>query len=303
MSSISATGSNQYAYTSPLQQLDAELQSEVSAGTISSSDETALSSALTSINDSLTSGQSSSSSSSSTSSSGDTGPGDIKSKITSLIQAQVSSGALTSSQATELQNLFTNTFANGPGRSGWIWWPRRSWWTRWRRWTTARPPSGRRSIGERRFIVVVVFEQPGVGNRAVDRQQLVVFKFEQLVVEQQFVVRQQQLVEQRPARLLEIAPGCSVLLVRSQRRCDSVQFKLVGAVQLSGLILRKDAHRSKDTWPVATATSPSCKEREENRQSVRRKTVQQPVAAGALEIGLRTAAIRAARGMRRVPGF
>ena len=115
MSSISATGSNQYAYTSPLQQLDAELQSEVSAGTISSSDETALSSALTSINDSLTSGQSSSSSSSSTSSSGDTGPGDIKSKITSLIQAQVSSGALTSSQATELQNLFTNTFANGPG--------------------------------------------------------------------------------------------------------------------------------------------------------------------------------------------
>src|SRR5579863_8900103 len=106
MSSISSIGSNQYAYTSPLQQLDSELQSEVSAGTISSSDESALSSALTSINDSLTSDQSSSSSSSgsTTSGSGDTGPGDIKTKIDSLIQAQVSSGALTSAQATELQN-------------------------------------------------------------------------------------------------------------------------------------------------------------------------------------------------------
>src|ERR1700727_1858078 len=46
------------------------------------------------------------------------GPGDIKSKINSLIQAQVASGALTSNQATELQNLFSNTFGNGPGGSG-----------------------------------------------------------------------------------------------------------------------------------------------------------------------------------------
>ena len=121
-------------------------------------------------------------------------------------------------------------------RSGWF---RRSRWTRGRRWTTARPPSGRRSIGEQRFIIVVVFEQPGLGNRAVDRQQLVLFKFERLVFEQQFVIRQQQFVEQRSARLLEVAPGRSIHFLRSERRCDSVQFKLVGAVQLSGLIFQK----------------------------------------------------------------
>jgi hypothetical protein len=89
----------------------------VSAGTVSSSDESALSSALTSINNSLTADQSSSGSQAA-GSTGDSGPGDIKSKINNLIQAQVSSGALTSDQATELQNLFSNTFGNGPGGSG-----------------------------------------------------------------------------------------------------------------------------------------------------------------------------------------
>jgi hypothetical protein len=117
MSSVSSLGSSQYTYTSPLQQLEAELQSEVSAGTVSSSDESALSSALTSINNSLTADQSSSGSQAA-GGTGDNGPGDIKSKINSLIQAQVSSGALTSDQATELQNLFSNTFGNGPDGSG-----------------------------------------------------------------------------------------------------------------------------------------------------------------------------------------
>jgi hypothetical protein len=115
MSSISALGSSQYS--SPLQQLEAELQSEVSDGTISSSDQSALSSALTNIDSSLTAGQSSQA----VGSAGDAGPGDIKSKINSLIQAQVASGALTSNQATELQNLFNNTFghgSDGPGGPG-----------------------------------------------------------------------------------------------------------------------------------------------------------------------------------------
>ena len=107
MSSISALGSSQYS--SPLQQLEAELQSEVSDGTISSSDQSALSSALTNIDSSLTAGQSSQA----VGSAGDAGPGDIKSKINSLIQAQVASGALTSNQATELQNLFNDTFGHG----------------------------------------------------------------------------------------------------------------------------------------------------------------------------------------------
>jgi hypothetical protein len=117
MSSISALGSSQYS--SPLQQLEAELQSEVSDGTISSSDDSALSSALTNIDSSLTAGQSSQAAGSADS--GDAGPGDIKSKINSLIQAQVASGALTSDQATELQNLFNNTFghgSDGPGGPG-----------------------------------------------------------------------------------------------------------------------------------------------------------------------------------------
>ena len=117
MSSISSLGSSQNTYSSPLQQLEAELQSEVSAGTVSSSDESALSSALTSIDSSLSAGQSSSGSQAA-GGAGDNGPGDIKSKINSLIQAQVASGALTSNQATELQNLFSNTFGNGPGGSG-----------------------------------------------------------------------------------------------------------------------------------------------------------------------------------------
>jgi|HubBroStandDraft_2_1064218.scaffolds.fasta_scaffold82429_3 hypothetical protein len=117
MSSVSSLGSSQYTYSSPLQQLEAELQSEVSAGTVSSSDQSALSSALTSINSSLTADQSSQTAGSPDGTGGN-GPGDIKSKINSLIQAQVASGALTSNQATELQNLFSNTFGNGPDGSG-----------------------------------------------------------------------------------------------------------------------------------------------------------------------------------------
>jgi hypothetical protein len=117
MSSVSSLGSSQYTYSSPLQQLEAELQSEVSAGTVSSSDQSALSSALTSINSSLTADQSSQTAGSPDGTGGN-GPGDIKSKINSLIQAQIASGALTSNQATELQNLFSNTFGNGPDGSG-----------------------------------------------------------------------------------------------------------------------------------------------------------------------------------------
>ena len=54
MTSIAATSSNNYL--TPLQQLQAELQSEVNSGAVSSSDQTALSSALTDINSSLQGG-------------------------------------------------------------------------------------------------------------------------------------------------------------------------------------------------------------------------------------------------------
>jgi hypothetical protein len=111
MTSISAISAN--TYLSPLQRLQDELQSEVSAGTISSSDQTALSSALTDIDTALQASRASDQSSGTRPS-----PGDLKSKIDSLIAGEVSSGKLTSDQATELQGVFKAPFANGPGGPG-----------------------------------------------------------------------------------------------------------------------------------------------------------------------------------------
>lgn len=109
MTSISATTTNSY---SPLDRLKTELTKEVSAGTISSSDQSALSSALDDIDSAMKSGASSTSSSSPPS------PDQMQSKIDDLIQNEVSSGKLTSDQASELKNVFANTFsgsANGAG--------------------------------------------------------------------------------------------------------------------------------------------------------------------------------------------
>jgi hypothetical protein len=111
MTSISAISAN--TYQSPLQRLQDELQSEVSAGTISSSDQTALSSALTDIDTALQASRASDQSSGTRPS-----PEDLKSKIDTLIQGEVSSGKLTSDQATELQGVFKAAFANGPGGGG-----------------------------------------------------------------------------------------------------------------------------------------------------------------------------------------
>ena len=108
MTSISATSSS--SYPSPLQKLQDQLQAEVNSGAISSSDQGALSSALNDINSSLQSGPASASASGTSSS-----PGDLKSKIDGLIAGEVSSGKLTSDQATELQGVFKAAFANGAG--------------------------------------------------------------------------------------------------------------------------------------------------------------------------------------------
>lgn len=78
MTSIAVASSNNYL--TPLQQLQAELQSEVNSGAISSSDQTALSSALTDINSSLQSG-----SAGAPASATNLPPGDLKSKIDNLI--------------------------------------------------------------------------------------------------------------------------------------------------------------------------------------------------------------------------
>src|SRR5258708_39205865 len=111
MSSISATTSS--TFTSPLHKLQDQLQAEVNSGAVSSSDQSALSSALNDINSSLQSGSASDSSGGSNSS-----PGDLKSKIDGLIANEVSSGKLTSDQATELQGVFKAAFANGAGGPG-----------------------------------------------------------------------------------------------------------------------------------------------------------------------------------------
>jgi hypothetical protein len=111
MTSISALSST--SYQSPLQKLQDELQSEVNSGAVSSSDQSALSSALNDIDSALQGGQADASSGST-----NTSPGDLKSKIDSLIANEVSSGKLTSDQATELQGVFKQAFAQGGGAAG-----------------------------------------------------------------------------------------------------------------------------------------------------------------------------------------
>ena len=110
MTSISAASIN--TYQSPLQKLQDELQSEVNSGAISSSDKDALSAALTDIDSAMQAGRASDQAGGTRPS-----PGELKSKIDDLIAGEVSSGKLTSDQATELQGIFKAAFANGPGGS------------------------------------------------------------------------------------------------------------------------------------------------------------------------------------------
>jgi hypothetical protein len=112
MTSISTASTG--SYPSPRDLLQNELQSEVSSGKISSSDQSALSSALDDIDTALKSQGTADSASGSQPPSAD----DLKSKINDLIAGEVSSGKLTSDQATELQTVFANAFANGSGGAG-----------------------------------------------------------------------------------------------------------------------------------------------------------------------------------------
>jgi hypothetical protein len=111
MTSISAASAQ--SYQSPLQKLQNELLSEANSGVISSSDKDALSSALTDIDSAMQSSRASDQASGTRPS-----PEDMKSKIDDLISGEVTSGKLTSDQATELQGIFKAAFANGPGGSG-----------------------------------------------------------------------------------------------------------------------------------------------------------------------------------------
>lgn len=107
MTSISSATSQQF---SPLSRLQSELASEVSAGTISSDDQSALSSALTDIDSAMKSGAASDGTPPS--------PDAMKAKIDSLIDGEVKDGKLTSAQAAELKNVFAQAFSGGPGGAG-----------------------------------------------------------------------------------------------------------------------------------------------------------------------------------------
>ena len=111
MTSISAASASQHP--SPLQRLQQQLQSDVSDGTISSSDQSALTTALQDIDTSLQQGRSSDES-------GATRPSKdgLKSRIDDLISNEVSNGTLTSSQADELKGVFQSAFAKRPGGAG-----------------------------------------------------------------------------------------------------------------------------------------------------------------------------------------
>ena len=111
MTSISAASI--HSFQSPLQRLQDELQSEVKSGAISSSDQDALAAALTDIDTAIQAGRASDEAGGTRPS-----PGDLKSKIDDLINGEVSSGKLTSDQATELQGIFKAAFAHGPGGAG-----------------------------------------------------------------------------------------------------------------------------------------------------------------------------------------
>jgi hypothetical protein len=108
MTSIAATSLQQYS--SPRDLLQNELSSEISAGTISSADGSALSSALDDIDTAMQSDRASATGGQPPS------PGDMKKKIDGLIASEVQNGKLTDDQATELQNVFAKAFQNGgPG--------------------------------------------------------------------------------------------------------------------------------------------------------------------------------------------
>jgi hypothetical protein len=99
---------------SPLDRLKQELSNEVTAGSVKSQDADTLASALDDIDASLKSSSAARPSASS--------PTNLHSKISDLIDKQVSVGTLTSDQATELKQVFQNAGPkdgpHGAGRPG-----------------------------------------------------------------------------------------------------------------------------------------------------------------------------------------
>lgn len=95
--------------SSPLSILQSTLTSQVSSGQINAADQSTLSDALSSIDQTLRQDAGSSGQRPS--------PQDMKDKIGSLIDQQVSDGKLTSDQATELKGVFASAAPSSSGTS------------------------------------------------------------------------------------------------------------------------------------------------------------------------------------------
>ena len=108
MSSISSVQS----YGSPLARLQAQLGTEIQAGSVKASDADALTTALGAIDSKLKEGRGQDASPTRPD------PASFEARIDDLIANQVSSGSLTSDQADELKTVFSAAApGNGPGES------------------------------------------------------------------------------------------------------------------------------------------------------------------------------------------
>jgi len=94
----SLSGSMSATRLSPNERMQQMLQSAVSAGTVKTADQSALSSALDDIDTALKNGASA----------GSMAPGGMKTKVDGLIDQEVSNGKLTDDQATELKQVFAD---------------------------------------------------------------------------------------------------------------------------------------------------------------------------------------------------
>jgi len=95
---------------SPLTRMQNQLQSAVNNGTVQAGDQDALSAALTDISSALQANA--------TGSTGTPAPGSAKSTIDNIISNDVSSGKLTSDQATELKSVFAQAAQKMHGHGG-----------------------------------------------------------------------------------------------------------------------------------------------------------------------------------------
>lgn len=112
MSTISASSAT--VHTSPKQRILDTIATQAKSGQISSTDQTALTSAVDDIDSALTGG----SMASTTSTTQRLSPSDLTSRVDDLIAKEVSNGTLTSDQATTLKSVFAQGRKDGGGGVG-----------------------------------------------------------------------------------------------------------------------------------------------------------------------------------------